>query len=82
MTTTTRLQSPHDHVFLGDNLARNERRTWLVIVITATMMVIEIAAGFRVRFDGAGGRRLAHVNPRGRDVDCSTCLHVRAQECA
>lgn len=45
MTTTTRLQSPHDHVFLGDNHARNERRTWLVIVITATMMVIEIAAG-------------------------------------
>lgn len=45
MTTTTRLQSPHDHVFLGDNHARNERRTWLVIVITAAMMVIEIAAG-------------------------------------
>lgn len=45
MTASTRLQSPHDHVFLGDNHARNERRTWLVIVITATMMVIEIAAG-------------------------------------
>lgn len=45
MTTSTRLQSPHDHVFLGDKHARNERRTWLVIVITATMMAIEIAAG-------------------------------------
>lgn len=45
MTTSTRLQSPHDHVFLGDKHARNERRTWIVIVITATMMAIEIAAG-------------------------------------
>ena len=35
----------HDHVFLGDNHARNERRTWFVIALTATMMVAEIAAG-------------------------------------
>ena len=40
-----RLASPHEHVFLGDDHERNERRTWLVIAITATMMVIEIAAG-------------------------------------
>lgn len=45
MNSDTRLQSLHNHIFLGDNHARNERRTWLVIVITATMMVIEIAAG-------------------------------------
>lgn len=45
MTQDTRLASPHEHVFLGDNHARNERRTWLVIAITATMMVVEIAAG-------------------------------------
>jgi cation diffusion facilitator family transporter len=45
MSSNTRLQSPHDHVFLGDNHARNERRTWIVIAITATMMVVEIAAG-------------------------------------
>lgn len=37
--------SPHDHVFLGANHARNERRTWLVIALTASMMVIEIVAG-------------------------------------
>ncbi len=43
--TTTRLASPHEHVFLGDNHERNERRTWLVIGLTATMMVAEIAAG-------------------------------------
>jgi cation diffusion facilitator family transporter len=42
---STRLGSPHEHVFLGDQHQRNERRTWLVIVITATMMVVEIAAG-------------------------------------
>lgn len=45
MTPDTRLASPHEHVFLGDNHDRNERRTWLVIAITATMMVAEIAAG-------------------------------------
>ena len=35
----------HDHVFLGARHDRNARRTWAVIAITATMMVIEIAAG-------------------------------------
>ena len=35
----------HDHVFLGAGHERNERRTWFVIVLTATMMVAEIAAG-------------------------------------
>jgi cation diffusion facilitator family transporter len=43
--TSTRLTTPHGHVFLGDNHERNERRTWLVIAITATMMVVEITAG-------------------------------------
>jgi cation diffusion facilitator family transporter len=37
--------APHGHVFLGENHARNERRTWLVIALTATMMVAEISAG-------------------------------------
>lgn len=35
----------HDHVFLGDSHERNERRTWLVIALTATIMVAEIVAG-------------------------------------
>lgn len=35
----------HDHVFLGQDHARNERRIWLVIALTAVMMVVEIAAG-------------------------------------
>ncbi|MGE0238864.1 MAG: CDF family Co(II)/Ni(II) efflux transporter DmeF [Parvibaculaceae bacterium] len=35
----------HEHVFLGAGHERNERRTWLVIALTATMMVAEIAAG-------------------------------------
>lgn len=39
------LNASHDHAFLGDDHARNERRTWLVIGITASMMVIEIVAG-------------------------------------
>jgi Co/Zn/Cd efflux system component len=35
----------HDHVFLGTAHDRNERRTWLVVGLTAAMMVAEIAGG-------------------------------------
>jgi cation diffusion facilitator family transporter len=35
----------HDHVFLGESHARNERRTWAVVGLTAVMMVAEIAGG-------------------------------------
>ncbi len=35
----------HEHVFLGQDHARNERRIWLVIALTALMMVVEIGAG-------------------------------------
>ena len=35
----------HDHVFLGENHARNERRTFLVVGITIAMMIAEIAGG-------------------------------------
>jgi cation diffusion facilitator family transporter len=37
--------SSHSHVFLGDSHRRNERRVWLVIALTVSMMVIEIVAG-------------------------------------
>lgn len=35
----------HEHDFLGANQDRNERKVWLVIALTATMMVVEIVAG-------------------------------------
>src|ERR1700754_1281454 len=35
----------HDHIFLGHQHLRNERRTWFVVAITAIMMVGEIVAG-------------------------------------
>lgn len=35
----------HSHDFLGSGHERNERQTWLVIALTAIMMVAEIAAG-------------------------------------
>jgi cation diffusion facilitator family transporter len=35
----------HTHVFLGEHHARNERKTWLVIGLTAAMMVGEITGG-------------------------------------
>ena len=44
-TDTSRHANPHEHFFLGVQHERNERRTWLVIAITATMMVVEIVAG-------------------------------------
>ena len=38
-------QWTHDHVFLGQQHARNERRTWFVITLTAAMMIGEIVGG-------------------------------------
>jgi cation diffusion facilitator family transporter len=35
----------HDHVFLGDKHAENERRTWFVVALTLVMMIGEIVAG-------------------------------------
>jgi len=35
----------HDHIFLGDKHAENERRTWFVVALTVVMMVGEIVAG-------------------------------------
>jgi cation diffusion facilitator family transporter len=35
----------HDHAFLGARHAENERRTWLVVALTAAMMVVEIVGG-------------------------------------
>ena len=43
--TDTHFTNPHSHVFLGEGHARNERRTWIVIALTAAMMVAEITAG-------------------------------------
>ncbi len=35
----------HEHVFLGAKHAENERRTWIVVALTAAMMIGEITAG-------------------------------------
>jgi cation diffusion facilitator family transporter len=35
----------HDHVFLGTAHDRNEPRTWLVVGLTAAMMVVEVTGG-------------------------------------
>lgn len=35
----------HEHNFLGSDHRRNEKRVWLVIALTASMMVAEIVAG-------------------------------------
>jgi cation diffusion facilitator family transporter len=37
--------STHEHVFLGAQHERNERRTWAVVALTIVMMVGEIVAG-------------------------------------
>ncbi|KKB84686.1 cation transporter [Devosia limi DSM 17137] len=45
MTDTPSRPFGHEHVFLGTQHARNERRTWAVIALTTVMMVAEIVAG-------------------------------------
>lgn len=35
----------HEHVFLGENHHRNEKRIWLVVALTAAMMTVEIIGG-------------------------------------
>src|SRR6202045_3887240 len=35
----------HEHVFLGASHAKNERKTWIVIVLCGAMMVTEIGGG-------------------------------------
>lgn len=37
----------HPHVFLGTHHGEHERRTWMVVALTAVMMVVEIAAGYK-----------------------------------
>jgi cation diffusion facilitator family transporter len=41
----TEFASPHDHDFLSKHIERNERRTWLVIFLTLTTMIVEIVSG-------------------------------------
>lgn len=45
MTTYNPSTTGHDHFFLGSNHQRNERKVWLVIALTASMMLVEIVAG-------------------------------------
>ncbi|CAM4224894.1 hypothetical protein GCM10027287_17450 [Bordetella muralis] len=45
MRTKTIPASGHNHFFLGSDHQRNERRVWLVIGLTASMMLVEIIAG-------------------------------------
>jgi hypothetical protein len=35
----------HEHLFLGEDHARNERKTWTVIVLCGVMMMAEIGGG-------------------------------------
>jgi cation diffusion facilitator family transporter len=37
--------APHDHVFLGEDHDRAERRTWAVIILCSMMMIAEIIGG-------------------------------------
>jgi cation diffusion facilitator family transporter len=37
--------SAHEHIFLGASHSRNEKRTWAVIVLCGTMMLVEIVGG-------------------------------------
>ena len=45
MSEQNRFTFPHEHNFLSENHHVNERRTWFVIALTATTMVVEILSG-------------------------------------
>lgn len=45
MSDAARLSPRHDHVFLGRGHEGNERRSWIVVGLTAATMVAEIVAG-------------------------------------
>ena len=45
MTSYNPSATGHDHFFLGSDHQRNERKVWLVIALTASMMLVEISAG-------------------------------------
>jgi cation diffusion facilitator family transporter len=45
MVTNAISPRTHEHIFLGEQHQHNEKRVWLVILLTASMMVIEIVAG-------------------------------------
>lgn len=45
MTVSHRFDCPHDHSFLAARQHIHERRTWLVIALTASTMVVEIISG-------------------------------------
>jgi cation diffusion facilitator family transporter len=36
---------PHDHIFLGEDHEKAERRTWAVIILCSVMMIAEIIGG-------------------------------------
>src|SRR6201746_1405673 len=42
---TTFQLPPHDHVFLGKDHEKAERRTWAVIILCSVMMIAEIIGG-------------------------------------
>jgi cation diffusion facilitator family transporter len=44
-TESTFQLPPHDHMFLGKDHARAERRTWAVIILCSIMMIAEIIGG-------------------------------------
>jgi cation diffusion facilitator family transporter len=45
LMNTEPLGYPHDHDYLSSHQHRNERRTWIVIVLTLVTMVVEIVSG-------------------------------------
>jgi Co/Zn/Cd efflux system component len=42
---TGRYSETHNHIFLGEGHAQNERRTWTVIGLCSLMMIAEIVGG-------------------------------------
>ncbi len=81
MPEKTTHHSQHDHVFGQDRVRPGERRTLWVILITATMMVIEIAAGLvygsmALLADGL------HMGSHTAALGITTIAYVYTRRCA
>ena len=81
MHTKTTNQWQHDHIFGQDKVRPGERRTLWVILITATMMVVEITAGLAYGSMALLADGL-HMGSHTAALGITTIAYVYTRRCA
>lgn len=80
-TKTTPPQWQHDHIFGQDKVRPGERRTLWVIVITATMMVVEITTGLTYGSMALLADGL-HMGSHAAALSIATIAYIYTRRCA